>query len=154
MLRNSEPSTHVVHYTCTSIYKGVQLKSKLKHTGTWSEAAWPLRLLCYRPAVFFCTPAAHCACMPVRKNYAHVSEMLFNFLIFICLIPKLFNLKLQNSGDIFNLKINFWGPWLTFCRNPVTSRVLWQLYVPDYCVELQQLWTFKAKTFIILYPVL
>ena len=34
-----------------SMYKGVQLKSKLQHVGTWSAAAWP-PCPCYRPTVF------------------------------------------------------------------------------------------------------
>jgi hypothetical protein len=29
------------------------LNSELQNAGTWSGAAIPLRLLCYRPAVFF-----------------------------------------------------------------------------------------------------
>ena len=31
------------------------------------------------PSSILPSPAAHCACMPVRKNYAHVSKMLFHF---------------------------------------------------------------------------
>jgi hypothetical protein len=40
-------------WSTTCIYNGVQLKSKLQHTGTWSAAAWPPHRLCYRLAVFF-----------------------------------------------------------------------------------------------------
>ena len=35
---------------------GVQLKSKLRHAGTWLAAAWLHRRLCYRPAVSFHYP--------------------------------------------------------------------------------------------------
>ena len=42
---------HVV--TCTCMYKGVQSKYRLQHTGNWPAAAWPARRLCYRPTVFF-----------------------------------------------------------------------------------------------------
>jgi len=33
-----ELSAHTVNYVC--LYKGVQLKWKLQHTGTWSTTAW------------------------------------------------------------------------------------------------------------------
>ena len=36
-----------------SVYKAVQLKSKLHHVVTWSAAARPSRRLCYSPTVFF-----------------------------------------------------------------------------------------------------
>jgi hypothetical protein len=34
------------------VYRGIQLKCKLRHSGTWSDAARPLHCLCCRPAVF------------------------------------------------------------------------------------------------------
>jgi hypothetical protein len=42
---------YVMNYICT--YKGVQLKSGVEDTGTWSAAAWTRCRLCCRPAVFF-----------------------------------------------------------------------------------------------------
>jgi len=51
ILRKAELSIHVV--SCTCIYRGIQLKYKIQHTGKWLEAAWPPRCQCYRPAVFF-----------------------------------------------------------------------------------------------------
>jgi len=35
------------------MYKGVVLKSVLRHTGTWLAAAWPPHHWCHRPAVLF-----------------------------------------------------------------------------------------------------
>ena len=35
------------------IFKAVQLKYKLQHTGTLSAAAWPSRRLCFCPSIFF-----------------------------------------------------------------------------------------------------
>jgi len=35
------------------VYDGVQLKSKFKHTGTWSATAWPPHHWCHRPAGSF-----------------------------------------------------------------------------------------------------
>ena len=46
-LRKSELNTHMC------VYKGVQQKSLVRHTGTRSTTARPPRRLCYRPAVFF-----------------------------------------------------------------------------------------------------
>lgn len=43
--------TRMVKYV--RIYKAPQLKSKFKHSVTLSAATWPLRRLCYRPAVIF-----------------------------------------------------------------------------------------------------
>ena len=51
ILRKYELCIHVDN--CTRIYEGIQLQYKIQHTGTWLEAAWPPRCLCYRPAVFF-----------------------------------------------------------------------------------------------------
>ena len=50
-LPTSEFSSHLV--ICMYLYNGVQLTSKLHHTGTWSATAWPHRYLCYHPAVLF-----------------------------------------------------------------------------------------------------
>jgi hypothetical protein len=50
ILRTSDLCIHVVNYTC--IYKGIQLKPIMHHTGSWLEAASPPRRLCYRPTVF------------------------------------------------------------------------------------------------------
>jgi hypothetical protein len=44
-------SIRVVKYIC--IYMGVQLKSRLQHTGMWSPAAWPPHLQGCYPVVFF-----------------------------------------------------------------------------------------------------
>jgi len=51
VLCKSELFIHVV--SCTCIYSGIQLKSKIQHNGTWLEAAWPPRCQCYLPAVSF-----------------------------------------------------------------------------------------------------
>jgi hypothetical protein len=48
----SEKSTRIAN--CTHVCKmESRLKSRLQHTGTLSDAAWPPRRLCYRPVVFF-----------------------------------------------------------------------------------------------------
>ena len=53
ILRKSELCTHVVNYTYIYINKGIHLKSKIQHNGTWLEVAWRPRSLCYRPTVIF-----------------------------------------------------------------------------------------------------
>jgi len=50
IVRKSELCVHLVN--CTCIYRGIQWKTKIHHTGTWLEASWPPRCLCYRPTVF------------------------------------------------------------------------------------------------------
>jgi len=67
------------HMANLRVYKGVQLKSKLKHAGTWSAAAHPPRRLCYRPTVFVRHFRSDCAFFPARKNLARFSIFLFTF---------------------------------------------------------------------------
>jgi hypothetical protein len=51
--RKSVLSIHMGNYEYIGGCKGVQFKSKVQPTGTWSVAARPPRRLCYRPPVFF-----------------------------------------------------------------------------------------------------
>jgi hypothetical protein len=45
----SELSTNTAKYT--SLYEGIQFKSRIHHTGTWSTARWPPRRVCHRQAI-------------------------------------------------------------------------------------------------------
>jgi hypothetical protein len=79
ILHKSQLSVCMVSYLCVD--KGVQLKSKPKHTGTWLAIAWLYHCLWYHPAVFFSHPLSHCAFVPTRKNLECVAKMLlFQFL--------------------------------------------------------------------------
>ena len=55
---NSNFAQFRIEYTYCQlcVYKGTQQKSKLKHTGTWTAAAWPPCRLCYCSAVLFHHP--------------------------------------------------------------------------------------------------
>ena len=71
----------MVKYAC--MWKRVQLKSTLQHTGTWLAAAWQTRRLYYRPAVFFPHFRLFPFSFPPQKNSAHVSKLLlYNFFYF------------------------------------------------------------------------
>ena len=56
--------------------KWVHLKSRLENTGTWSIAAWPSRLLCYRPTLFFRHLIAFL--LPARKSSACIYNTFCN----------------------------------------------------------------------------
>jgi hypothetical protein len=79
IFRASELSICMISY----IYKGVKFRSELQHTGTWSAAAWPLRRLCYRPAVFF--RHFHLAALSFRqwKIRSDLENILFFFIFLI-----------------------------------------------------------------------
>jgi hypothetical protein len=65
-------------FSCVCLYKAVQLKSRLEHTGTWSAAAHRPRRLCYRPAVFFRYLLSHCAPpFPARKDSVRFKKKYF-----------------------------------------------------------------------------
>ena len=90
-LHKSEVSVHVVSYTF--IYKGVQLKFKLQHSGTWVAAAWPPYHLYCHPAVLF----FH-VCLIAR-----ILKMLLQFLKFFL---KMHNLKLCKVGCVYTVHVN------------------------------------------------
>jgi hypothetical protein len=104
-LNVAQRSTEYVHgplYICEqrSLVE-IQTPTHWNLIGRHMTAPLPVLL----PSSILTHPAAQCAYMHVRKNYVHVSKMLlFNFLIFICVILKLFNLKQQKSVDVFRFK--------------------------------------------------
>jgi hypothetical protein len=61
-------------YIC--MYKGVQLKSEVEHSETWSAASWPSRRWCYRLPPL----ASHCAFFPARKIFDTLFKNLFVFI--------------------------------------------------------------------------
>ena len=75
--------TYVQLYMCV-FPKGVQMKSKPKHTGTWSAAVWPPRRLCYHPALFFLRLRLRASSFPLVKNMPQkfIRCFFFNLLIF------------------------------------------------------------------------
>jgi len=84
---------HVVNYVC--IFKQLQLKSKLHHTGTWSAAGCQPRCLCYRPQ--YSSAAAFSLRSHSREeNSLHVKKKIFQLLYFllfkICVLVNLLTL--------------------------------------------------------------
>jgi len=92
----SEKSTYIVNYI--QVWKMESgLKSRLQHTGTLSDAAWPPRRLSYHPAVFFRPPSPSFALSPTTQKFGASREFRF----FICLLFKKKNWtgpKLRRSG--------------------------------------------------------
>ena len=60
---------------CHLYMQGSHVLFKLRHTGTWSAAAWPPRRMCYRPAVFFFHSLLSALSVPQGKIW-RLSEML------------------------------------------------------------------------------
>ena len=79
------------------LYKGVHLKSKLQHSGTWSAAAWQYYHLCYRPATFF--RHFRLLVLPLRQGKIWNFHFLFSFYS-LRLSVQTRNLKLLKSGSV------------------------------------------------------
>jgi hypothetical protein len=71
---------------------GVQIQSRLQHTGTWSAAACPPRRLCYRPTVF----VGHCASSPRMKLQRTFQKRYFGVFTFVKLLS--LELRILNCG--------------------------------------------------------
>ena len=89
ILHKTELSIHMTNYT--RAYKGVQIKSKLLHTETWSAAVRPPHRLRYGPGVFF----FHRRLMALSFEQGKT----------LCLFPKCYSwdfsfLKLLKSGSV------------------------------------------------------
>ena len=87
---------------CVCTYKGVQLKSTLQHTGTWSAAAWQPRSLCYRLAVFFLNLRLLPFSFPQGKLSARFKIVTLCFFLFFkkkkCINLKLRSLNCASQG--------------------------------------------------------
>ena len=70
----------------SALYRGVKVKFKLQHAGTWSAAVRPLHRLCHRPAVFFrrlCLIALSTPRETIRRSFQNCYYfILFYFLLF------------------------------------------------------------------------
>jgi hypothetical protein len=84
--------------------RGVQLKSKLRHSEIWATTLWPSRHLCYRPAVFFYHVILIVLSFPKRK--IRFLSICLNSLKITCL--KIRHLKLGKAGSVCNYPRQSW----------------------------------------------
>ena len=70
-------------YCQLCMYKKTQQKSKLKHTRTWSAAAWPPCCPCYCPAVLCHHPQITACTFPQRKMWSTLQYVIINFFLLI-----------------------------------------------------------------------
>lgn len=99
ILHKSQLSVCIVSYLCTD--KGVQLKSKPKHTGTWSAMAWLSHCLWYHSAVFFSHLYHIAPSFPQGKNVTCVAKMLlFQFLCTFFKIMSVWNCMIQGASVV------------------------------------------------------